>query len=57
LEDIENDERFKYIRFFHAPQEVVLKEQYIPIQVTLESKRKDVENFWVKLAIPKWLNP
>ena len=46
LEDIENDERFKYIEFFHTPQEVVLKEQYIPIQVTLETKRKDVENFW-----------
>jgi HEAT repeat protein len=46
LEDIENDERFKYIGFFHTPQEVVLKEQYIPIQVTLESKRQDVENFW-----------
>ena len=46
LEDIENDERFKYIGFFHTPQEVVLKEQYISIQVTLESKRKDVENFW-----------
>jgi energy-coupling factor transporter ATP-binding protein EcfA2 len=46
LEDIENDERFKYIGFFHTPQEVVLKEQYIRIKVTLESKRKDVENFW-----------
>jgi HEAT repeat protein len=46
LEDIENDERFKYIEFFHTPQKVVLKEQYISIQVTLDAKRKDVENFW-----------
>jgi HEAT repeat protein len=46
LEDIENDERFKYIGFFHTPQEVVLKEQYISIEVTLEAKRKDVESFW-----------
>jgi HEAT repeat protein len=46
LEDIENDERFKYIEFFHTPQKIVLKEQYISIQVTLDAKRKDVESFW-----------
>jgi len=46
LEDIENDERFKYIEFFHTPQKVVLKEQYISIEVTLDAKRKDVESFW-----------
>jgi hypothetical protein len=47
LEAIENDERFKSIGFFHTPQNVVLQEQYIPIQVTLERKYKhEVETTW-----------
>ena len=44
LEDIE--EHFKYIQLFHSKQQIVLKEQYIPIQVSLETKRKDVEDFF-----------
>ena len=44
LEDIED--KFNTIRFFHTKeQKISLKEQYIPIQVTLETKRKDVESF------------
>ncbi|MEQ8387060.1 MAG: HEAT repeat domain-containing protein [Coleofasciculus sp. A1-SPW-01] len=47
LEAIENDQRFKSIGFFHTPQNVVLQEQYIPIQVTLERKYKhEVETTW-----------
>ncbi len=46
LEDIENN--FKYIQLFHSKQQIVLKEQYIPIQVSLETKRKDVEEFFVR---------
>jgi HEAT repeat protein len=46
LGNIENDERFNNIDFFHTPQKVVLKEQYISIKVTLDTKRKDVESFW-----------
>ncbi|MBV6628214.1 MAG: HEAT repeat domain-containing protein, partial [Rivularia sp. (in: Bacteria)] len=46
LEDIENN--FKYIQLFHSKQQVVLKEQYIPIQVSLETKRKDVEDFFIR---------
>ncbi|MEQ9552573.1 MAG: hypothetical protein RIM23_23530 [Coleofasciculus sp. G3-WIS-01] len=47
LDAIENDERFKSIGFFHTPQKVVLQEQYIPIQVTLERKYKhEVETTW-----------
>ncbi|MEQ9236039.1 HEAT repeat domain-containing protein [Coleofasciculus sp. E2-BRE-01] len=47
LEAIENDQRFKSIGFFHTPQNVVLQEQYIPIQVTLERKYKhEVETSW-----------
>ena len=46
LEDIENN--FKYIQLFHSKQQIVLKEQYIPIQVSLETKRKDVEDFFIR---------
>jgi energy-coupling factor transporter ATP-binding protein EcfA2 len=44
LQEIED--YFKYIKLFHTQQRILLKEQYIPIQVSLETKRKDVENFW-----------
>ncbi|MBD0362738.1 MAG: hypothetical protein ICV55_08220, partial [Coleofasciculus sp. C3-bin4] len=45
LQDIEDN--FKYIRLFHTQQEIVLKQQYIPIQVTLERKyRHEVETTW-----------
>ena len=45
LQDIEDN--FKYIRLFHTQQPIVLKEQYIPIQVTLERKYKhEVETTW-----------
>jgi hypothetical protein len=44
LQEIED--KFNSIRFFHTKeQKISLKEQYIPIQVTLETKRKDVESF------------
>ena len=46
LEDIENN--FKYIQLFHSKQQIILKEQYIPIQVSLETKRKDVEEFFIR---------
>ena len=46
LEDIKNN--FKYIQLFHSKQQIVLKEQYIPIQVSLKTKRKDVEDFFVR---------
>ena len=43
LADIEA--HFKYIRLFHTPQKIILKEQYIPIQVTLERiYRHEVES-------------
>ena len=42
LKDIEND--FKYTRFFHSQQKIILAEQYIPIHVTLQRKyRREVE--------------
>jgi HEAT repeat protein len=45
LEDIENE--FKYVRLFHTPHEIVLKDQYIPIEVTLERRyRHEVETTW-----------
>ena len=46
LEEIE--EEFKYMEFLHAPEEkIVLKDQYIPIEVTLERKyRHEVETSW-----------
>jgi HEAT repeat protein len=45
LQDIEDN--FKSIRLFHTQQEIVLKQQYIPIQVTLERKyRHEVETTW-----------
>jgi len=45
LQDIEYN--FKSIRLFHTQQEIVLKQQYIPIQVTLERKyRHEVETTW-----------
>ncbi len=44
LEDIEA--KFNTISFFHTKEKKIsLKEQYIPIQVTLETKRKDIESF------------
>ena len=45
LEEIE--EEFKYMKLFHSPQEIVLEDQYIPIDVTLERKyRHEVETSW-----------
>lgn len=47
LKAIENDDRFKYIRLFHTSQPIVLKEQFIPIQVTLERHYKhELETTW-----------
>ncbi len=41
------EDNFKYIRLFHTQQEIVLKQQYIPIQVTLERKYlHEVETSW-----------
>ncbi|MDF5733468.1 MAG: NACHT domain-containing protein [Rhizonema sp. PD38] len=41
------EENFKYIKLFHTPQQIVLKKQYIPIQVTLERRYKhEVETTW-----------
>ncbi|MFB2924129.1 HEAT repeat domain-containing protein [Aerosakkonema funiforme] len=43
----EIEEQYKFIRLFHTAQEIVLQDQYIPIQVTLERKyRHEVESFW-----------
>ncbi|MBD2183456.1 HEAT repeat domain-containing protein [Aerosakkonema funiforme] len=43
----EIEQQYKFIRLFHTAQEIVLQNQYIPIQVTLERKyRHDVESFW-----------
>jgi HEAT repeat protein len=45
LEEIEDE--FKYIKLFHSPQEIILEDQYIPIEVTLERKyRHEVETSW-----------
>ncbi|MDZ8263042.1 HEAT repeat domain-containing protein, partial [Nostoc sp. ChiQUE01b] len=45
LADIE--EYFKYIKLFHTKEKIILKEQYIPIQVTLERKYKhEIETSW-----------
>ena len=45
LEEIK--EEFKYIKLFHSPQEIILEEQYIPIEVTLDRKyRHEVETSW-----------
>ncbi|GAB4369663.1 MAG: hypothetical protein Kow00121_09750 [Elainellaceae cyanobacterium] len=41
LQDIEH--KFKETRLFHTKQPVILKDQYIPIQVTLEPHKRDVE--------------
>jgi HEAT repeat protein len=41
LQDIEN--KFKKTRLFHTKQPIVLKDQYVPIQVTLEPHKRDVE--------------
>jgi energy-coupling factor transporter ATP-binding protein EcfA2 len=48
LAEIENDPRFKYIQLLHIrEQPIVLQDQYIPIQVTLERKYKhDVETIF-----------
>ena len=41
------EERFKYIRLFHTPQQIELKNHYIPIQVTLERRyQHEVETTW-----------
>ncbi len=43
----EIEQQYKFIRLFHTAQEIVLQDQYIPIQVTLERKyRHEVESFW-----------
>ncbi|MBD2648785.1 HEAT repeat domain-containing protein [Nostoc foliaceum] len=45
LADIE--EYFKDIKLFHTKEKIILKEQYIPIQVTLERKYKhEIETSW-----------
>ncbi|GBE90945.1 HEAT repeat domain-containing protein [Nostoc cycadae] len=45
LQAIENN--FKYLKLFHTLQPIVLKRQYIPIQVTLERRYKhEVETTW-----------
>ncbi|MGQ4647335.1 HEAT repeat domain-containing protein [Lyngbya aestuarii] len=42
----EIEEKFNYISFFHIrEQKISLREQYIPVQVSLETQRKDVESF------------
>ncbi len=41
LQDIEN--KFKETRLFHTKQPIMLQDQYVPIQVTLEPHRRDVE--------------
>ncbi|MGQ3684304.1 MAG: trypsin-like peptidase domain-containing protein [Candidatus Loosdrechtia sp.] len=45
LEDIEN--RFKEIKLFHIRQKILMENQYIPIQVTVERKyRHEIETSW-----------
>jgi len=45
LEAIET--QFQYLRVFHTQQPIVLKDQYIPIEVTLERRyRHQVETTW-----------
>jgi HEAT repeat protein len=45
LEDIEN--QFKRLKLFHTKQAIILKDQYVPIQITLERKyRHEVESSW-----------
>ena len=41
LQDVEN--KFKETRLFHTKHPIILKDQYIPIQVTLEPHKRDVE--------------
>jgi len=41
LQDVES--KFSETRLFHAKQPVVLKDQYVPIQVTLEPHKREVE--------------
>jgi hypothetical protein len=43
------EDRFKYLRLFHGP-EIVLQDQYIPIQVSLEVARREVEDFFTRYA-------
>jgi hypothetical protein len=45
LAEIENE--FNAVRLFHTPQKIVLQDQYIPIEVTLERRyRHEVETTW-----------
>jgi hypothetical protein len=45
LQAIENE--FKYVPIFHPPHKIVLQDQYIPIEVTLERRyRHAVETTW-----------
>ena len=45
LEEIKN--QFKYVPIFHPPHKIVLQDQYIPIEVTLERRyRHEVETTW-----------
>jgi len=45
LETIESE--FKYVPIFHPPHKIVLQDQYIPIEVTLERRyRHEVETTW-----------
>jgi len=45
LQDVAD--HFQTVQLFHTPEPIILKEQYIPIQVTLERRYKhDVETSW-----------
>lgn len=41
LQDVEN--KFRETRLFHTKQPILLKDQYVSIQVTLEPHKRDVE--------------
>ena len=41
LQDVES--KFRKTRLFHTKQPIVLKDQYVPIQVTLEPHKREVE--------------
>jgi HEAT repeat protein len=45
LAEIENE--YKYVPIFHPPHKIILQDQYIPIEVTLERRyRHEVETTW-----------
>ncbi len=46
-EIVEIVEQYQYLKLFHTRNRIILKEQYIPIQVTLERRyRHEVETTW-----------